>query len=64
MLIDHDLDLDLHAIWYESSGIPTPPPCLVMPVREMYILEACSWEVRLVTTSQNTWDLEMLLANW
>jgi hypothetical protein len=34
MLIDHDLDLDLHAIWYESSGIPTPPPCLVMPVRE------------------------------
>ena len=28
MLIDHDLDLDLHAIWHESSGIPTPPPCL------------------------------------
>jgi hypothetical protein len=28
MLIDHDLDLDLHAIWHECSGIPTPPPCL------------------------------------
>ncbi|KAI1828772.1 hypothetical protein DTO027I6_10291 [Penicillium roqueforti] len=25
---DYDLDLDLHAIWHESSGIPTPPPCL------------------------------------
>jgi hypothetical protein len=25
---DCDLDLDLHAIWQESSGIPTPPPCL------------------------------------
>ncbi|KAJ5117613.1 hypothetical protein N7448_011245 [Penicillium atrosanguineum] len=23
-----DSDLDLHAIWRESSGIPTPPPCL------------------------------------
>ncbi|CAG8022730.1 unnamed protein product, partial [Penicillium salamii] len=23
-----DLDLDLHAIWQESSGMPTPPPCL------------------------------------
>ncbi|KAK9847187.1 hypothetical protein MYU51_020351 [Penicillium brevicompactum] len=23
-----DLDLDLHAIWQECSGIPTPPPCL------------------------------------
>jgi hypothetical protein len=22
------LDLDLHAIWHEFSGIPTPPPCL------------------------------------
>ncbi|KAI3219613.1 hypothetical protein DTO012A7_9703 [Penicillium roqueforti] len=22
------LDLDLHAIWQECSGIPTPPPCL------------------------------------
>ena len=27
-LVDYDLDLDLHAIWHESSGIPTPPPCL------------------------------------
>ncbi|CAG8131809.1 unnamed protein product, partial [Penicillium salamii] len=27
-LADCDLDLDLHAIWQESSGIPTPPPCL------------------------------------
>ncbi|CDM38554.1 unnamed protein product [Penicillium roqueforti FM164] len=24
----YDLDLDLHAVWLESSGIPTPPPCL------------------------------------
>jgi hypothetical protein len=22
------LDLNLYAIWHESSGIPTPPPCL------------------------------------
>jgi hypothetical protein len=28
ILVDCDLDLDLHAIWQESSGIPTPPPCL------------------------------------
>ncbi|CAG8906658.1 unnamed protein product [Penicillium salamii] len=27
-LVECDLDLDLHAIWQESSGIPTPPPCL------------------------------------
>lgn len=27
-LVDCDLDLDLHAIWPESSDIPTPPPCL------------------------------------
>ena len=26
--IGSDFDLDLHAIWRESSGIPTPPPCL------------------------------------
>ena len=26
--VDYNLDLDLHAIWHESSGIPTPPPCL------------------------------------
>ncbi|KAJ5460952.1 uncharacterized protein N7458_002504, partial [Penicillium daleae] len=26
--VDKDFDLDLHAIWRESSGIPTPPPCL------------------------------------
>ncbi|CAI7673207.1 unnamed protein product [Penicillium viridicatum] len=25
---DYDLDLDLHGIWNESSGIPTSPPCL------------------------------------
>ena len=28
ILVDCDLDLDLHAIWQKSSGIPTPPPCL------------------------------------
>jgi hypothetical protein len=28
IFVDCDLDLDLHAIWQESSGIPTPPPCL------------------------------------
>jgi hypothetical protein len=28
ILADCDLDLDLHAIWQESSSIPTPPPCL------------------------------------
>ncbi|CAG7976472.1 unnamed protein product [Penicillium salamii] len=27
-LVDYGLDLDLHAIWQESPGIPTPPPCL------------------------------------
>ncbi|CAG8222815.1 unnamed protein product [Penicillium salamii] len=27
-LVDCDLDLDLHAIWQECSGIPTLPPCL------------------------------------
>ncbi|CAG7957970.1 unnamed protein product [Penicillium salamii] len=27
-LVDCDLDFDLHAIWQDSSGIPTPPPCL------------------------------------
>jgi hypothetical protein len=26
--IGSDFDLDLHAIWRESSAIPTPPPCL------------------------------------
>ena len=26
--VECDLGLDLHAIWRESSGIPTPPPCL------------------------------------
>ncbi|KAJ5982641.1 hypothetical protein N7451_012741 [Penicillium sp. IBT 35674x] len=25
---ESDFDIDLHAIWRESSGIPTPPPCL------------------------------------
>ncbi|KAJ5203011.1 hypothetical protein N7449_005090 [Penicillium cf. viridicatum] len=28
ILADRDLDLDLPAIWQESSDIPTPPPCL------------------------------------
>ncbi|KAJ5871105.1 uncharacterized protein N7529_003458 [Penicillium soppii] len=28
ILADCDWDLDLHAIWQECSGIPTPPPCL------------------------------------
>jgi len=28
ILADCDLDLDLHAIWQECSGIPTPTPCL------------------------------------
>jgi hypothetical protein len=28
ILLDYDLNLDLHAIWHEPSGIPTPPPCL------------------------------------
>ncbi|CAG8386478.1 unnamed protein product [Penicillium salamii] len=28
ILADCDLDLDLHAMWQECSGIPTPPPCL------------------------------------
>ncbi|KAK9847300.1 hypothetical protein MYU51_019619 [Penicillium brevicompactum] len=28
ILADYDLDLDLHAIWQECSGVPTPPPCL------------------------------------
>ena len=27
-MADYDLDLNLHAIWQECSGIPTPPPCL------------------------------------
>ncbi|KAJ5771494.1 uncharacterized protein N7511_003545 [Penicillium nucicola] len=27
-LLDDDFDLDLHAIWRESSCIPAPPPCL------------------------------------
>ncbi|CAG8275527.1 unnamed protein product [Penicillium olsonii] len=28
ILVECDLDLDLHAIWHECFGIPTPPPCL------------------------------------
>jgi hypothetical protein len=28
------LDLDLHAIWQESCGIPTPPPCLATDLGE------------------------------
>ncbi|CAG7989769.1 unnamed protein product [Penicillium salamii] len=28
ILADCDLDFDFHAIWQDSSGIPTPPPCL------------------------------------
>jgi len=27
-ITESDFDLDLDAIWRESSGIPTPPPCL------------------------------------
>jgi hypothetical protein len=27
ILADRDWDLDLHTIWQDSSGIPTPPPC-------------------------------------
>jgi hypothetical protein len=27
IFVDCDLDLNLHAIWQESSGIPIPPPC-------------------------------------
>ncbi|CAG8905538.1 unnamed protein product [Penicillium nalgiovense] len=32
----YDLDLDLHAIWYESSGIPTPPPCLATDPNDLW----------------------------
>ncbi|CAG7965658.1 unnamed protein product [Penicillium salamii] len=33
---DYDLDLDLHAIWHESSGIPTPPPCLATDPNDLW----------------------------
>jgi hypothetical protein len=36
MLIDYDLDLDLHAIWHESSGIPTLPPCLATEPNDLW----------------------------
>ena len=36
--VDHDLDLDLHAVWRESSGIPTPPPCLAADHDESRLL--------------------------
>jgi hypothetical protein len=36
MLIDRDLDLDLHTIWHESSGIPTPPPCLATDPNDLW----------------------------
>ena len=35
-LVDYDLDLDLHAIWHESSGIPTPPPCLATDPNDLW----------------------------
>ncbi|KAJ5051349.1 hypothetical protein NUH16_003488 [Penicillium rubens] len=33
---DYDLDLDLHAIWHESSSIPTPPPCLATDPNDLW----------------------------
>lgn len=30
------MDLDLHAIWHESSGIPTPPPCLATDSNDLW----------------------------
>ncbi|CAI7622038.1 unnamed protein product [Penicillium viridicatum] len=33
---DYDLDLDLHAIWHESSGIPTPPACLAIDPNDLW----------------------------
>jgi hypothetical protein len=35
-LLDYDLDLDLHAIWHESSSIPTPPPCLATDPNDLW----------------------------
>ncbi|CAG8127844.1 unnamed protein product [Penicillium nalgiovense] len=35
-ITDYDLDLDLHAIWHESSGIPTPPPCLATDPNDLW----------------------------
>ncbi|KAI1829357.1 hypothetical protein DTO027I6_9776 [Penicillium roqueforti] len=32
----YDLDLDLHAIWREFSGIPTPPPCLATDPNDLW----------------------------
>ncbi|KAK9846762.1 hypothetical protein MYU51_001307 [Penicillium brevicompactum] len=56
---DCDLDLDLHAIWQESSGIPTPPPSRatdsnnsrqilsgVGRVRQFELLERRTWDRR------------------
>ncbi|CAG8571124.1 unnamed protein product [Penicillium salamii] len=34
--VDYDLDLDLHAIWHESSNIPTPPPCLATDPNDLW----------------------------
>jgi hypothetical protein len=34
-LVDYDWDPDLHAIWHESPGIPTPPPCLATDPNDM-----------------------------
>ncbi|KAJ5033208.1 hypothetical protein NUH16_003124 [Penicillium rubens] len=33
---DYNLDLDLHAIWHESSGIPTPPSCLATDPNDLW----------------------------
>ncbi len=30
------MDLDLHAIWHESSRIPTPPPCLATDSNDLW----------------------------
>ena len=30
------MDIDLHAIWHESSGIPTPPPCLATDPSDLW----------------------------
>jgi hypothetical protein len=35
---DCDLDLDLHAIWQECSGISTPPSCLAIDLDPRHII--------------------------
>ncbi|KAJ5651589.1 uncharacterized protein N7484_005312 [Penicillium longicatenatum] len=34
IIIESDFDLDLYAIWRESSGILTPPPCLAADYKD------------------------------